>query len=65
MADNKKIRDGRDRSNVSGSEKYEIQFFKDKLGVSGQAVIGAIKATGTNNRKILEQYLKKRHVNHK
>ncbi|MBO9594648.1 MAG: DUF3606 domain-containing protein [Niabella sp.] len=62
MTDNKTIRDGRDRSKVSGSEKYELQYFKEKLGVSGQAVTGAIKATGSNNRKTLEQYLKKRHA---
>ncbi|WP_300603651.1 DUF3606 domain-containing protein [Niabella sp.] len=61
MTDNKAIQDARDRSKVSGSEKYEIQYFKDKLGVSAQAVMGAIKATGSNNRKTLEQYLRKRH----
>lgn len=47
-----------DRNKVSGSERYEIQYFKDKLGVSGQAVAGAIKATGSNDRKILTEYLK-------
>ncbi len=38
MPDNKSKRDGRDRSKVSGSENYEIQYFKEKMGVSSQAV---------------------------
>jgi len=61
MADNKSKKDQRDRSQVSGSENYEIQYFKDKLGVSSQAVAGAIRATGSNNRKTLEAYLKDKH----
>jgi len=61
MADNKLKKGKQDRNKVSGSEKYEIQYFKDKLGVSGQAVAGAIRATGSNDREVLTQYLKKRH----
>ncbi len=61
MPDNKSKRDGRDRSKVSGSENYEIQYFKEKMGVSSQAVAGAIRATGSNDRKTLEAYLKKKH----
>jgi len=34
MADNKSKKDQRDRSKVSGSENYEIQYFKDKMNVS-------------------------------
>ncbi len=60
MADNKTQKDKRDRNKVSGSENYEIQYFKDKLGVSSQAVTGAIRATGSNDRKVLEEYLRKR-----
>jgi len=61
MADNKSKRGKSDRSKVSGSEQYEIQYFKNKMGVSSQAVVGAIRATGSNERKVLEDYLKKRH----
>jgi len=61
MADNKSKKGQQDRSKVSGSEKYEIQYFKDKMGVSSQAVTGAMRATGSNDRKTLEAYLKKRH----
>ncbi|WEA01770.1 DUF3606 domain-containing protein [Mucilaginibacter sp. SJ] len=58
MSDNKNKKDARDRNKVSGSENYEIQYFKDKMGVSSQAVTGAIRATGSNDRKVLEKYLK-------
>lgn len=60
MADNKSKKGASDRNKVSGSEKYEIQHFKDKLGVSGHAVAGAIRATGSNDRQILTDYLKKK-----
>lgn len=60
MADDKTKKGKSDRSKVSGSENYEIQYFKDKLGVTGQAVAGAIRATGSNDRKVLTEYLKNR-----
>jgi uncharacterized protein DUF3606 len=60
MADDKSQKGKADRNKVSGSENYEIQYFKDKLGVSGQAVAGAVRATGSNDRKILTDYLKKK-----
>lgn len=61
MTDNKSKKGKQDRNQVSGSENYEIQYFKNKMGVSSQAVVGAIKNTGSNDRKTLEEYLKKRH----
>ncbi len=61
MADNKSKKGKQDRNKVSGSENYEIQYFKDKMGVSSQAVAGAMRATRSNDRKILEEYLRKRH----
>ncbi|RYZ46771.1 MAG: DUF3606 domain-containing protein, partial [Sphingobacteriales bacterium] len=53
MADNKEQKGKSDRNKVSGSENYEIQYFKDTLGVSSQAVAGAIRATKSNDRKVL------------
>ena len=61
MADDKSKKGKQDRNKVSTSENYEIQYFKDKLKVSSQAVAGAVKATGSNDRKTLEDYLIKRH----
>jgi hypothetical protein len=60
MSDDKTKKGKQDRNKVSGSENYEIQYFKDKLGVSSQAVTGAIRATGSNDRKVLTEYLKKK-----
>lgn len=60
MADDKSKKGKNDRSKVSGSENYEIQYFKEKMGVSSQAVTGAIRATGSNDRKVLTDYLKKK-----
>jgi hypothetical protein len=60
MADDKTKKDKRDRDRVSGSENYEIQYLQRKMGVSHQAVTGAMRATGSNDRKVLEEYLKKR-----
>ncbi|MCW2260053.1 MULTISPECIES: DUF3606 domain-containing protein [Sphingobacterium] len=42
MADDKSKKGKQDRSQVSGSENYEIQYFKDKMGVSRQEVIGRL-----------------------
>jgi hypothetical protein len=61
MADDKSKKGKQDRDKVSGSENYEIDYFKKKLNVSSQAVTGAIKATGSNDRKTLEKYLKDKH----
>jgi hypothetical protein len=61
MADDKSKKGKQDRDKVSGSENYEIDYFKNKLNVSSQAVTGAIRATGSNDRKTLEKYLKDKH----
>ncbi|MFP3596960.1 DUF3606 domain-containing protein [Chryseobacterium sp. SIMBA_029] len=58
MADDKSKKGKQDRNKVSGSENYEIKYFKDKMNVTSQAVTGAIRATGSNDRKTLETYLK-------
>ncbi|MCP8890147.1 MULTISPECIES: DUF3606 domain-containing protein [Sphingomonas] len=36
MADDKSKTDGRDRSRVSGSEPYEVEYFAQKHGLSAQ-----------------------------
>ncbi|MDC8103499.1 DUF3606 domain-containing protein [Chryseobacterium sp. PTM-20240506] len=61
MTDDKSKKGKKDRKQVSGSENYEIQYFKEKMGVTSQAVVGAIKENGSNDRKTLEDYLRKRH----
>lgn len=61
MSDNKSKKDERDRSQVSGSEDYEIQYFKNKMNVSAEEVKEAIRETGSNDRKTLEEYLNDKH----
>jgi len=56
MADNKDLRDGRDRTRVAGDEKYELQHLAEKLGVSNEEVRKAVEKVG-NNREKVEEYL--------
>jgi hypothetical protein len=60
MSDDKTKKGQQGRSKVNGNENYEIQYFKEKMGVSSQAVTDAIRATGSNDRKTLEKYLKEK-----
>jgi hypothetical protein len=57
MADDKNLRDGRDRSRVSGSEEYELQYLAEKLNVSTEEIRRAIEKVG-NNREKVEEYLR-------
>jgi hypothetical protein len=56
MADDKKSRDGRDRSRVAGNEEYELQHVAEKLGVSMEEVRKAVEQVG-NDRQKVEAYL--------
>jgi hypothetical protein len=58
MADNKDLRDGRDRERVAGNEEYEVNFLAQKLNVSAEEVRRAIEQVG-NNREKLEEYLRR------
>jgi hypothetical protein len=57
MADDKNQRDGRDRSRVSGSEEYELQYLAEKLNVSTEEIRKAIEKVG-NSREKVEEYLR-------
>jgi len=56
MADNKDIRDGRDRSKVSGSEEYELRHLSEKLNVPIERIRRAIEVVG-NDRAKIEAYV--------
>jgi hypothetical protein len=58
MADNKNLRDGRDRERVAGNEEYEVSYLAQKLNVSAEEVKRAIEQVG-NNREKIEEYLQK------
>jgi hypothetical protein len=52
-ADDKSHRGGTDRSRVSGSEGYEVDYFAKKHGLTRQQAQDLIKKHG-NNRKELD-----------
>jgi hypothetical protein len=47
-----------DRKKVAGAQQYEVNYEKEKMGVSGKQVKDAVKSAG-NSRKKVEQKLKK------
>jgi|GEM_PF-787432 len=49
-----------DRKKVNSSQDWEISHVATKLGVSSQAVVGAKRATGSNERTVIENYLSDR-----
>jgi len=46
-----------DRKKVNSSQNHELYYIAEKMGVSIQQVTGAKRATGSNDRKTLEQYI--------
>jgi hypothetical protein len=62
MSDNKKKTGEPDRSRISTGERYEMDYWKEKFGVSSQQLSGAVRAVG-NNAKDVEAYLKEKKGN--
>lgn len=60
MADNKTKKGKQDRTRIAMSEPYEVQYWKKKFGVTGQALAGAIRAVGSNNVEKVGTYLKEK-----
>jgi hypothetical protein len=46
-----------DRKKVNSSEDYELSHVAAKMGVSVQQVVGAKRATKSNDRKVIEKYI--------
>lgn len=46
-----------DRKKINSTQDYEIAHVAQKLGVSSQQVVGAKRATGSNDRKVIEKYI--------
>jgi hypothetical protein len=57
MADNKDLRDGRDRSRVAGNEEYEVRHLAEKFNVSAEEVRRIIGEVG-NSREMIEERLR-------
>ena len=52
MADNKSKRGKADRSRVSGSEGYEVNYFAIKHGITREQARDLIKKIGNNRDKL-------------
>lgn len=46
-----------DRKMVNSSQDYELSHVATKMKVSIQQVIGAKRATGSNDRTVIEKYI--------
>jgi hypothetical protein len=60
MADDKSKKDYRDKTRINMNEPYEVAYWKNKFDVTGQALAGAVRATGSSSAKKVEEYLKKK-----
>lgn len=58
MADDKSKKGKQDRTRINMHEPYEVQYWKKKFGVTGQALAGAIRATGSSSAAKVGEYLK-------
>lgn len=47
-----------ERREINSSQPYEVKYEAEKLGVSVQQITGAKRATGSNDRKVIEEYIK-------
>ena len=50
-----------ERRSVNPNQDYEVKYLAKKLGVTSQAIGGAKRATGSNDRKVIEEYIKSKH----
>jgi hypothetical protein len=57
MADDKSKKDYHDKTRINMNEPYEVDYWKGKFGVSGQALAGAVRVVGVSVKKVGE-YLK-------
>lgn len=58
MADNPHQQDNRDRSRVSGSERYEVEYFARQNGISEEQARELIRKFG-NDREALNREAQK------
>ena len=56
MTDDKSKQGARDRSRVSGSEDYEVEYFAKKHGLTAEKAREIIKQAGGNRAKAAEYY---------
>jgi len=47
-----------ERREINSSQEYELRYEAEKLGVTVKAIKEAKNATGSNDRQVIEQYLR-------
>jgi hypothetical protein len=60
VADDKTKKDYRDKTRINMNQPHEVAYFKKKFDVSGQALAGAVRATGSTSIKKIGEYLSKK-----
>jgi hypothetical protein len=58
MADDKRKNDGRDRSRVSGSDDYEVEYFARETGISRDDARALIARHGNQRDVLLQEAMK-------
>lgn len=58
MSDNTSLRGPQDRSRISMSEDYEVEYWTGKFGVTREALQEAVDAVG-NSAAAVEEYLRR------
>lgn len=56
--DNKDIKGPQDRSRINTSEKYEMNYWAQKFGVSEQQLFEAVNAVGSNSVEKVGEFLR-------
>ncbi len=57
MVDNLKKRGRPDRMKIHTKQPHEMRYWTKKLGVTSQAIVGAVRATGSNRVVKIQKYL--------
>ena len=55
MADNLQNRGGQDRTRINVNEKYEVQYWTEKFGVSAEELKKAVSTAGTSVEAVRAQ----------
>ena len=64
MADNKSLKDERDRTSINPNEKYELDYWSKKFNVTSEELREAIQKSESNNVKNIEVYFRTKQQNH-
>lgn len=58
MVDNLKLKKRPDRTRINTKQPHEMRYWTKRLGVTSQAIVGAVRATRSSSVKKIKAYLK-------